>query len=154
MTLLTVGYGNRGMPRFLDLLGDHQITHLVDVRTTPYSRYHLEFGRESLKTSVETAGFRYVYMGDSLGGAASRARSESYENGLQLLYRKLQGEPKWRLALMCGCLRAESCHRGQVVAEDLTSMGVEVQHIDEHDRLIDQAELRGRLSPRQFELTL
>jgi len=37
--LLTIGHSSHELPRFLDLLQQHQITVLADVRSSPYGRF-------------------------------------------------------------------------------------------------------------------
>ena len=154
MKLLTVGYGNRGKEGFLRLLRDLDVTHLIDVRTTPYSRYHHDFDREAIASALLGSQHKYVYMGDTLGGEASRIAGETHQIGLKVLYRKLYKEPETNACLMCGCLRAENCHRGIILGESFTDMGLEVLHADESDRLISQPNLRLRMMPVQLQLAL
>ena len=48
-TIWTVGHSNHPIEHFLDLLSQHQITVLVDVRCSPYSRYATHFNKEALQ---------------------------------------------------------------------------------------------------------
>jgi len=68
VTILTAGYGNRGFAAFIELMKQHGVTHLVDVRSVPQSSYWEDFRRERLTRIVPETGLKYVYMGDTLGG--------------------------------------------------------------------------------------
>lgn len=68
MNLYTIGHSNHPIDRFLQLLSQYDITTLVDVRSTPYSRFHPQFNKAAVQTVLVENGFEYVYMGDTLGG--------------------------------------------------------------------------------------
>ena len=66
--IYTIGYGSRSIEQFIEVLQQHKIAYLIDVRSTPYSRYKPEFSKEALAAELERHGVRYVFMGDTLGG--------------------------------------------------------------------------------------
>ncbi|NJD58771.1 MAG: hypothetical protein C3F13_14720 [Anaerolineales bacterium] len=68
MPLYTIGYSNHPIDRFLGLLLDHGIRLLVDVRSTPYSRFNPQFNQKALEQALHTRGIVYYYLGDVLGG--------------------------------------------------------------------------------------
>ncbi len=68
MQLYTIGHSSHPIDELLRLLAGHGVTRLVDVRSTPYSRFHPQFNQSALRLSLEAAGIRYTYAGDSLGG--------------------------------------------------------------------------------------
>ncbi len=150
MTIYTAGYGNRGFEGFSDLLRGHGITHWVDVRSVPQSSYWEDFRRENLARLVPAAGFKYVYMGDTLGGVqdspvlckdpaavdlAPLFVSEGFQLGLKKLLEACQ-DPSRKVCLMCGCKRPHGCHRFRLISEALLERGIDVIHIDEKDRAI------------------
>ena len=47
--LLTIGHSNHEMATFIDLLRQHGITLVADVRSSPYSRFNSQFNRETLR---------------------------------------------------------------------------------------------------------
>src|SRR5688500_17675406 len=67
-SIITVGYGNRSLEELIAVLRNESVQYLVDVRTSPRSRFKPEFSAERLDASLKAAGIRYVFMGDSLGG--------------------------------------------------------------------------------------
>jgi hypothetical protein len=86
--ILTIGHSVLPIERFIELLRDNGVDVLVDVRSTPYSRYNPQFtcacatgagNRESLAASLAAAGIEYAFAGDYLGG---RPRDPTcYRNG-------------------------------------------------------------------------
>ena len=160
--LLTIGYGGeRTAEELLSLLSGHGVRYLVDVRTKPYSKFRPEFSKEAIEIIARKAGFVYVFMGDSLGGLPAdlgcytdgkvdydKVRERDwFRRGLDRL------EAGWRsghrMAMMCAELEPERCHRSKLIAEALIARGVEVGHIDEEGRVIDQRAVLDRLTGGQ-----
>jgi uncharacterized protein (DUF488 family) len=125
------------MPEFTLALAAASVTHLVDVRTTPYSRFKPEFSREPLAAALKAADIRYVFMGQELGGQPGRKPDyaqmrlrPAFLEGIARLEAGLEGGH--RIALMCAEAKPQSCHRTKLVAEELVAQGISVVHIDEH----------------------
>jgi uncharacterized protein (DUF488 family) len=53
MKLFTIGHSNHTLDKFTRLLEDNGVTLLVDVRSTPYSRYHSQFNKESERVLLQ-----------------------------------------------------------------------------------------------------
>src|SRR5688572_14810967 len=66
--ILTVGHSNHATERLLLLLRLHGVQIVADVRSQPYSRFAHQFNRELLDPAVTNAGFRYLFLGEELGG--------------------------------------------------------------------------------------
>ena len=66
--LWTIGHSNHPLEAFLDLLTRHRIEVLVDVRSSPYSRYASQFNREALRQPLHDRAVQYLFLGDLLGG--------------------------------------------------------------------------------------
>jgi len=134
------------MPEFVAALSSAGMTHLVDVRTAPYSRFRPEFSREPLAVALGAHGIRYVFMGQELGGepggkpdyAQMRQRPAFLEGVARL---EAANDAGHRIALMCAEAKPQSCHRTKLVAEELVAHGVPVSHIDEHGDLRSHAEI-------------
>jgi uncharacterized protein (DUF488 family) len=163
--IYTIGYGSRSIEAFIQTLKNNQIAYLIDIRSKPYSRFKPEFSRPALEGSIVTAGIKYVYMGDTLGGQPGQAscytpdgkvdyakvrEKDFYKQGIQRL------EAAWaqglRVAIMCSEGRPEMCHRSKLIGETLAEMNLDVAHIDEHDQLRSQAEVLLRLTDGQMGL--
>jgi uncharacterized protein (DUF488 family) len=79
-TLWTIGHSNRTIEAFLDLLAEHRIALLADVRRFPVSRAHPQFGGELLAASLTSAGIAYEHFPD-LGGRRNRRLPDSPNRG-------------------------------------------------------------------------
>jgi|GEM_PF-107630 len=148
--ILTIGYGSRTFDEVSTLLSQQRVEYLIDVRSSPYSRFNLDFVRERLQTLLRDRGVRYVYMGDSLGGRPSDpecyrdgrvdygvvARKSFYLDGIDRI--KTAYERGFRVVLMCSEGKPHECHRAKLIGETLTDLGIEVTHIDENGRLKSQ----------------
>ena len=66
--LYTIGHGARKEEEFLALLQQYDISFLVDVRSSPYSKFNPHFNQINLEHLLEEHNIKYVFMGDSLGG--------------------------------------------------------------------------------------
>ncbi len=138
MKLYTIGYGGRTPYEFLQLLRNHNIATVVDVRLRP--------DRASMGTYVKAkdpdrgiqgllsrAGFQYVSLVElgnlflDLGDWRVRYHN-LMEKAEDLLTERLLQVPR-PFCLMCAERVANQCHRG-IIATFLAGRGWEVQHIE------------------------
>jgi uncharacterized protein (DUF488 family) len=140
LIIYTVGHSNHGIDKFLDLLRQHDITAIADVRSTPFSRRNPQFNSKNLAAALDACGIAYVFLGKELG-----ARSEDpscYEHGRvqyrrlaqtplfnQGIERVLAGAERYRLALMCAEKEPLDCHRTLLVSRALEAKGITITHI-------------------------
>ena len=90
--LLTIGHSTHSIERFIELLRRHGVDAVADVRSTPASRFALQFNREALRDSLEAASIRYVFLGRELGARSSDPRC--YVNG-KVQYGRLARTPEF-----------------------------------------------------------
>ena len=57
----TAGYQGHSIETFLDLLGAHEIKHLIDVRQLPFSRKP-DFSKKRLQAHLAAAGIAYTHL--------------------------------------------------------------------------------------------
>jgi uncharacterized protein (DUF488 family) len=153
--LYTAGYGNRGLEGFAELMRQYGVTHIVDIRAVPKSSYWEDFRRENLIDLIPARGFKYVYMGDTLGGVRDSAilckdpdsvdlqplfADPELAKGLEALL-KAMNVPGRVMCLMCGCMRPHACHRSRLLGRALLDRGIDVHHIDSDNKLVRQSEL-------------
>lgn len=156
--IYTIGYGNRSMQEFIKLLKQHNISYLIDVRSSPYSRFNPDFSKEALARLVKQSGMRYVFMGDTLGGRPND--STCYVDG-QVDYTQVREKPFYRqgiarirtawekqlrVALMCSEAKPYECHRGKLIGNTLIEQEIAVAHIDEKGNLMEQQEINRKLT--------
>lgn len=162
-TLHTIGYGARTLEALIAALKAQRIEYLLDVRTSPYSRFKPEFSREALEMALKARGLRYVFMGDTLGGQPRGPdcytdgkvdyekvrKQEFFKAGVERL-RKAH-EHHVRAVLMCSEGRPEQCHRSKMIGEALAAAGIPLRHIDEDGQLLTQTQVMDRLTGGQFD---
>ena len=66
----TVGHSNMSAEGLAVMLKRRGITRVIDVRSTPYSRYVPEFNRDNIRATLDRNGVGYTHMGDAMGGSA------------------------------------------------------------------------------------
>lgn len=150
----TAGYGNRGQQAFVELLHRHLVTHLVDVRSVPSSSYWEDFRREKMIDWVPAKGFKYVYMGDTIGGIkdspvlckdpesvdlAPLFVTPEFLKGIEALIKAVRSDRV--ICLMCGCKRPHQCHRSRLIGAALLNRGIDLHHIDGDDSILRQSQL-------------
>ena len=163
--LLTIGHSNHSMEHFLELLAQHSVQVVADVRSRPYSKYTTQFDREALAEALRLAGFRYVYLGGELGG---RPRGDHYYDAAgHVLYDKVVESPGFQagvarleeglrqyvVATLCAEEDPAGCHRRLLVGRVLGGRGVAVEHIRGDGRLQTEAELSAA-EPHDGQLSL
>ena len=155
IVIYTVGHSNISIESFLELLRQHRIEQLVDVRSAPFSRYVPHFNRLALEASVKSAGIHYAFAGDRLGGRPkdpSCYTSEANQAGGSKVDYGRTAEQPWfkeglagliekagvcRTAIMCSEEDPASCHRHHLITASLLDRHIEVKHIRKSGRLED-----------------
>lgn len=136
--LWSLGTSTRTQEEFLEILRQYGIRTVVDIRRFPTSRFE-HFKRDNLQRLLESEGFRYVYLGDSLGGY----RKEGYQNYMnsgsfdQAMQRLLEIASKGPTVMICAERLPWRCHR-RWVAQSAAEKGFDVIHIIEKTRTWSQ----------------
>ncbi|MFU8795990.1 MAG: DUF488 family protein [Dehalococcoidia bacterium] len=151
--IYTVGHSNVELDEFIALLNGIEV--VVDVRSTPFSKYAPQFGMHNIRAKLRVAGIEYLFLavegvGNILGG---QPRDDGcYENG-RIVYERVM-ERNWyqegiarlvglaqrkSVAIMCSEEDPHRCHRHHLVAQTLLDRGVAVYHI-RGDKSTEKAE--------------
>lgn len=153
-TIFTIGHSNHALERLLGLLRRHSICTLVDVRSSPYSKFNPQFRKEPLARSLRAAGVEYVFLGDAVGGMpagdefydghghvdyARRAQAPDFQAGVERLMGLAGTQPT---TLLCAEENPARCHRHLLIAPALEAQGVLVTHIRGDGRLQTEQDLR------------
>lgn len=141
MKIYTIGHSLHTREQFLALLGQHQISAIVDVRTRPASARAPQFNQGCIKVWLKENGISYVPLGEQLGGMP--VESKYYDEKGHVLYnlmleadwfqagiaRLIDGAKRYKIAMMCSENDPCICHRHNLIAPALHAVGVEVLHI-------------------------
>ena len=177
MQLFTIGHSNHGADEFIQLLDDNGVMVLVDVRTTPLSRYVTQFNRDNLEHILPEHQIQYVYAGKFLGGRPSDPtcykkrklpaegvdylhevdypevmKRDWFVKGIQRL---LELADEQTTAIMCSEEDPSQCHRHHLIAKYLLQAypEVTVRHIRGDGTVFSAASLHisvdDKLTPEQ-----
>lgn len=150
--IYSIGHGGRDVQSLIEAMTSVDAGFLIDVRSQPYSKYQPDFNREAL-TKAMHGRFRYVFMGDALGGRPQAP--DCYIDGV-LSYGKvmqqgffLQGLARLQdahiqgitICMMCSEGKPDRCHRTHLLGRALAECEIEVQHIHPSGSLISHGDL-------------
>ncbi len=140
-TVFTIGHSTHPPKYSIDLLLEHGITALCDVRSSPYSRMNPQFNRDELEKVLPQQGIAYRFLGKELGARSDDpqcydggkvqygrlAETDLFKHGLTRVRRGMKNG--FRIALMCAEKEPLDCHRTILVARHLEALGIPVAHI-------------------------
>lgn len=155
-TFYTLGHSTHSLDNFIQLLNRNDITAIADVRSNPYSNYTPQFNMEKIQKELLGKNFRYVFLGDELGGklhphTSSITPSDYYENlttndkfisGIERLFK---GVDRYKIAIMCTEKDPLMCHRFVLISRFLESRNVTIMHIFDDGNLENQKDTVMRM---------
>lgn len=153
----TIGHSVYPIDEFIALLKSNGINCIVDVRSSPYSRFASQYNREILNEELKKAGILYLFMGEALGARYEDSallfedgrvdfdrvrQTDTFKAGIGRVIDGLQ--KGYSISLMCSEKEPFDCHRFVLVSKALQEEGIEVRHITP-DAVILNSELEDRL---------
>ncbi len=171
MRLYTIGHSNHPLQEFVDLLEKYQVRRLVDVRSAPYSKYVIQFNKESLEHGLSMHKIKYSYAGKQLGGRppdptcyrsgilpdgetdylhevdyAAVMQRPWFQKGLAHLLELAEDEVT---AVMCSEENPADCHRHHLIAKYIMAEFPEweIQHIRGDGVLNNAASIHTSVNP-------
>ena len=155
-SLYTIGHSSHTWDQFVELLRRHAIAAVVDVRSSPYSRYCPQFNREGLAAGLAAMRIEYMFMGDVLGARSDDpscyvggrvsfqkiAETAGFRQGVERLRDMMRGR---HTAILCSEKDPLECHRTILICRHLRQFPVRIQHILEDGRLEGHPEAESRL---------
>jgi uncharacterized protein (DUF488 family) len=150
-TIYSVGHSNHAAEEFIALLREYGVELVVDVRSSPYSRYVPQANRQALTRTLEAAGIAYRWAGDRLGGKPggevadyeALQDSAAFREGVADLVALAAERPT---AMMCAEGDHRRCHRHKLITPALLAQNVRVLHIQPDGTLVDEAQEPKQLS--------
>ena len=160
----TIGYGDYPIDRFIDSVRSAGIDTIIDVRSTPYSRFNPQFNRENLEKSLKESAIGYRFMGDRLGGRYTNPgllfpdgtvnyrkvqETELFKEGISQLLAVISSGKT--IALMCAEKEPERCHRFALISPVLQSKEIFVVHVRPEMKLQANEDLDRELVDSFFD---
>lgn len=164
MDIFTIGHSNYSIDRLIEMLRHFNINCVVDIRGTPYSKYNVQFDKETIRYSLTKAGFIYIYMAKEL--AAKRLNKISYNNEGYADFEKVIHEDDFKKGierLKDGCRKGYKiailgamqdpirCHRSILVGRALREYGFNVRHILDDYSIASQEDIEQNLLDKYFK---
>lgn len=161
--LFTVGHSQHSPEYFVALLKKQNVNYVLDVRSTPYSKYAEQYNRENACNLLQRDKITYSFMGSYFGARPDDrelyngegyldfekvAQSEKFNLGVQSVLLGLDRGNN--IALMCTEKDPQDCHRAIMVARAFDLKGIKVNHILPNGDIQTQSELDKRLLEKYF----
>ena len=160
--VFSIGHSTHPQAQLFNLLKQHGVTALYDVRSQPYSRRNPQFNREVLQTALLAAGIGYGFLGKELGARPSDqdcyrdgqvqydvlAATECFRRGIQKICTKSE---QYRIVLMCAEKDPILCHRTILISRYLAIDNTDIYHIhadgtlETHEKCLQRLMRRLRL---------
>ena len=135
VSIWTIGHSNRTIESFINLLREHKIRVLADVRRFPTSKVE-HFKREQMERWLPETGINYIWLGETLGGYRhggykAYVKTDLFKRGIDELLNLAKNQ---RVCICCMEKEPQHCHR-QLISRHLEKLGVKVVHILEEGRV-------------------
>ena len=158
MSLFTIGHSTHTQEYFLGLLKQHNIDYVLDVRSSPFSKFSSWFNKDAIEDYLKKNNIVYCPMGKFFGARPTdrtlycaegyldfekTRASELFKKGLDNVMLGLASGHN--IALMCTEKDPFDCHRTIMVSRGFELNGVSVQHIHADGNLETQDEINIRL---------
>ena len=155
--IYTIGHSNLPFMKFVSLVQANNITHLIDIRSIPYSRKAPWSNKSRLPQLLRPLGIRYTYLGHKFNDENQYFKhpdqtpqhdpDESYNEAITTV---LLAAAKRQVALLCTESDPANCFRQHVIAQTMLNQNVKVIHILKSGGLQDAWQEPS--SPKQPEL--
>ena len=151
--IYTIGHSNITLESFIEISKLFKLQLVVDVRSSPYSKYVPHFNRENINKTLKENNIRYIFLGNYLGGKPKDekyyingkvdydliAQTEHYNEGIVKI---MTLNSDYNIVLMCSEEDPKSCHRHNLITQSLLRKGFEIIHIRKNGKInkIDKPE--------------
>lgn len=175
MQIYTIGHSNHPTGQFIRLLQDQKIRQLVDIRSSPYSKYSPQFNKEMIEHYLKRERIKYLYAGKQLGGRPQdpecyKKRSIPTDDtdylhevdypvvmkkpwfleGIASLLKVAEGD---LTSIMCSEEDPAACHRHHLIAKFLNTEypGIDVLHMRGDGNIVNARTILKSVSEDQAE---
>ena len=165
--IFTIGHSNHTWKTFSPLLIDNEIELLVDVRSSPVSKYAPFANHRTLPGLLESVGIDYEFMGGPLGGKPSDR--VMYDSKGKPDYHKMRSMDEFhhaieqlvgmasrrRTVLLCSEEDPSQCHRRLLLGPSLEAEDCQSLHIRGNGQVLRNRQLtHASRYDQQFQGTL
>ena len=163
MDIYTIGHSNYTVERLIDMLRHYNIDCVIDTRGIPYSKYNIQFDKETIRYTLTKEGFIYLFMATEFADKRDTKVSyveegyadfekvieeEDFKRGVERL--KDGCNKGYRIALLGAMQDPIRCHRSILLGKALTEEGFNVMHIMDDYSTRDQDYIEERILDKYF----
>lgn len=154
----SLGYSDRKIDEFIELLQRYGINCVVDVRFNPYSKNEksLPYNMDNIKITLNKHGIYYIFMGKELGARNKDCINEQGEacyedirkdsNYKKGIVRLIDGMNKgYNIVIMCAEKEPVNCHRAILIGYNLKKKNIDVKHIVDRDLVKSQGDIEEEI---------
>lgn len=159
---VTIGHGKTEMQTFIRTLLKYKVNCIVDVRSSPYSKYSPQYNREAFEAELSKHKISYKWFGKALGGRPEDlmtydeegivdyeklVKSKLFLDGLQQLEILSVAN---NIAIMCSEQDPIKCHRFLAISRELYARDYRIVHIMNFNCIVKQSDLEDKLIKIHF----
>ncbi len=159
---VTIGYGKRDMEQFIEILKRYKVNCIVDVRSSPYSKFSPDYNKGNLEVQFINNQISYKWLGHLIGGRSDDdlvfdkdgvidyvklVKTDPFVKGLALLEELILTS---NVAIMCSEHNPLNCHRFLAISRELYKKQYIIAHITELNQYKSQANLEKDLKKLKF----
>lgn len=158
--LYSIGHGQKTIEELIKELLSFDIDFLIDVRSSPFSKWVPHFNRGQIENYLRGTSIRYAYMGDTIGGRP--LSYDCYDSDGYFDYHRMAEKPQFiaglhrlidandkhlRVAIMCSESNPAECHRSKLIGRELYfgTEQIEMNHIVAPGMIRSQVEIMTEL---------
>lgn len=157
-TIFTIGYaGFSEISDFLKELKQNRINYIIDVRSIPYSKYHLSYNRENIKKILNDKGIRYENFDKEFGARQMDSKlqvngkvsfqlfsnSDIFKSGVEKVEKIINDG--YNICFMCTEVEPRFCHRGILISRVFYNKGYSIIHLITKKPSLTQEELEKNM---------
>ena len=153
MNCFTIGHSNHPIENFIDLLRSNEIDSVVDVRSTPYSKYARDYNQEVFETSLTKNNIEYLFKGNELGARFTDPLLKDNDGKIdfekvgssafftEAIDRLIEVFHNHKTAIMCSEKYPVDCHRFSLLSRALVNKNINVMHILADNQVVENIDL-------------
>lgn len=155
--IFTIGYTAFQLEDFFGILKRYNINSVIDVRSSPFSKFHSEYNTDQLSLELKKRGFAYRNYKNEFGARQSErkyyphgyldfslfTKSEAFRSGMKKIMNA--SEMGYRFVLMCAEKNPITCHRVIMVAREFYKEGYTVKNLLANGEFYTQEDIENQL---------
>ncbi|WP_300381949.1 DUF488 family protein [Clostridium sp.] len=163
MDIYTIGHSNYPVEKLIDMLRHYDINCVIDTRGIPYSKYNIQFDKETIRYTLTKEGFIYLFMATEFADKRDTKASyieegyadfekvieeEDFKRGIERL--KDGCNKGYRIALLGAMQDPIRCHRSILLGKYLSKENFNIMHIMDDYSIKDQDYIEERILDKYF----